>query len=78
MLDYAMIAKSKGRAWGNLDATIAFLQACSYMHLVTTLALTQYCLHRQTHCLGNKHDIVMFARRRLHNLFLVRFEQKHQ
>ncbi len=28
MLDYAMISKSKGYIWGNLDATIAFLQTC--------------------------------------------------
>jgi hypothetical protein len=27
MLDYALIAKSKGRFWNQLDATIAFLQA---------------------------------------------------
>jgi hypothetical protein len=41
MLDYAKISKSKGKDYGNLDATIAFLQSCSYRPECTALVLTR-------------------------------------
>ncbi len=37
MLDYAIIAKSKGNTWNQLDETIAFLQSCK--------CLSKYGLH---------------------------------
>jgi hypothetical protein len=41
MLDYAKIAKSKGRNWNQLDATIAFLQSCSCLPELRALVLTR-------------------------------------
>ncbi len=41
MLDYAKIAKSKGRTWRDYDTTIAFLQSCSCLPEFTAFVLAR-------------------------------------